>query len=54
MDDGLKEKPANSESTDVDKLPEQREQLDRLFQDKFTRFITVMFTDLKGSTYIAE
>jgi class 3 adenylate cyclase len=42
------------EKVDVDKIIEERERLDKLFKEKFTRVITVMFTDLKGSTSIAE
>lgn len=38
----------------MDAYLEERAKLDSLFADKFTRFITVMFTDLKGSTAIAE
>lgn len=53
MDNDKKEK-TNSEHLDVDKILEQREQLDRLFQEKFMGLITVMFTDLKGSTSIAD
>jgi class 3 adenylate cyclase len=43
-----------AEDVSLDKFLEEREKLDALFADKFTRFITVMFTDLKGSTTIAE
>jgi adenylate cyclase len=39
---------------DVDQLLEQRKNLDALFKDKFTKVITVMFTDLKGSTALAD
>lgn len=39
---------------DLEKYLEEREKLDSLFENKFTKFITVMFTDLKGSTAIAE
>ena len=39
---------------DLEKYLEEREKLDSLFEEKFTKFITVMFTDLKGSTMIAE
>ncbi|MBI4345876.1 MAG: adenylate/guanylate cyclase domain-containing protein [Elusimicrobia bacterium] len=39
---------------DVDKIIEERERLDRHFREKYTRTIAVMFTDLKGSTTIAE
>ncbi|MBF0558922.1 MAG: adenylate/guanylate cyclase domain-containing protein [Nitrospirae bacterium] len=42
------------DNLDVDNIIEERERLDRMFQDKFTKVITVMFTDLKGSTTIAE
>lgn len=43
-----------AEDVTLDKFLEERAKLDALFADKFTRFITVMFTDLKGSTTIAE
>lgn len=39
---------------DVEKIIEERERLDKLFKEKFTKVITVMFTDLKGSTSLAE
>jgi len=42
------------EPRDMDALLEQRDRLDRLVQEKFKRRLTVMFTDLKGSTAIAE
>jgi len=42
------------EPADMDALLEQRDRLDRLVQEKFKRRLTVMFTDLKGSTAIAE
>lgn len=45
---------AGDKEVTLDKFLEEREKLDALFADKFTRFITVMFTDLKGSTAIAE
>ncbi|MEW6587372.1 MAG: adenylate/guanylate cyclase domain-containing protein [Nitrospirota bacterium] len=41
-------------SGDLEKLLEQRAHLDELIQKKFTKVITIMFTDLKGSTSIAE
>lgn len=40
--------------TDLDKIISERERLDGLFKEKFTRTIAVMFTDLKGSTSLAE
>jgi len=43
-----------AEDVSLDKFLEERKKLDELFADKFTKFITVMFTDLKGSTTIAE
>lgn len=42
------------DAQDMDQLLEQRKNLDALFQDKFTKVITVMFTDLKGSTSFAD
>ncbi|MGR3320163.1 MAG: adenylate/guanylate cyclase domain-containing protein [Candidatus Anammoxibacter sp.] len=42
------------EVLDVDKLMEERARLDKIFEDKISRVVTVMFTDLKGSTAIAE
>jgi len=38
----------------MDKLLEERERLDTMFNEKFTRVVTVMFTDLKGSTAMTE
>lgn len=38
----------------MDKYLAEREKLDSQFEEKFTKFITVMFTDLKGSTTINE
>jgi serine/threonine protein kinase len=40
--------------TDMEKYLAEREKLETAFQEKFHKFITVMFTDLKGSTSIAE
>ncbi|MBI5208691.1 MAG: adenylate/guanylate cyclase domain-containing protein [Elusimicrobia bacterium] len=48
------EKKEPGQDMDVDELIAQRERLDKLFKDQFTKAITVMFTDLKGSTSIAE
>lgn len=39
---------------DLDKFIEQQQKLENLLEEKFTRIITVMFTDLKGSTSIAD
>jgi len=41
-------------SVDLEKLLEQKEYLDDLIRRKFTRVITVMFTDMKGSTSMTE
>lgn len=38
----------------MDAYLEERAKLDAEFANKYTRFITVIFTDLKGSTTIAE
>src|SRR5271169_5590324 len=40
--------------SDLEKYLAEREKLDSMFEEKFNKFITVMFTDLKGSTSIAE
>ena len=42
------------ETQNITQLLEQREQLDKAVREKFQRVLTVMFTDLKGSTAIAE
>lgn len=39
---------------DVDNLLAERARLDKVFNEKFLKQITVMFTDLKGSTAIAD
>ena len=39
---------------DFEKMLERREKLDSMFESKFTKVLTVVFTDLKGSTTIAE
>ena len=47
--------PAGGEPvTDMERYLAEREKLDTAFAEKFQKFITVMFTDLKGSTSIAE
>ena len=42
------------DTQDIGKMLERRDQLERAMKDKFQRVLTVMFTDLKGSTAIAE
>jgi class 3 adenylate cyclase len=39
---------------DLEKILEERAKLDSSINEKFTKVITVVFTDLKGSTAIAE
>ncbi len=41
-------------SVNLESLLEQKERLENLIRSKFTRRITIMFTDLKGSTAITE
>jgi adenylate cyclase len=53
-DDSPVKKDSTVSSADLEKLLEQRAHLDELIQKKFTKVITIMFTDLKGSTSIAE
>jgi len=45
---------SGADGNDVEKYLAEREKLDLIFEEKFHKFITVMFTDLKGSTTIAE
>ena len=42
------------EPGDIDSLLELRERLERMVEEKFKRRLTVVFTDLKGSTSLAE
>ncbi|MGE5467295.1 MAG: adenylate/guanylate cyclase domain-containing protein [Ignavibacteria bacterium] len=42
------------DAADIEKYLEQRAQMEAMIKDKFTRVLTVVFTDLKGSTTIAE
>jgi len=42
------------DTQDISKFLAKREELDRAVKAKFQRVLTVMFTDLKGSTAIAE
>ncbi len=46
--------PTASMSGDLGRLLEERERLDELLRNKYTKNITVMFTDMKGSTALAE
>ncbi|HYD81029.1 MAG TPA: adenylate/guanylate cyclase domain-containing protein [Paucimonas sp.] len=45
---------AAADQLDLEKYLEQREKMESLFAEKFTKTLTVVFTDLKGSTTIAE
>lgn len=45
---------AAPDAADIEKYLEQRAQMEAMIKDKFTRVLTVVFTDLKGSTTIAE
>lgn len=53
MADGHDEKIA-PEPGDVEQILEQQEKLERLMKEKFTKFLTIMFTDLKDSTAMIE
>ena len=44
----------DSGSMDLEKLLEKKELLEGMIRDKFTRKVSVMFTDLSGSTALAE
>jgi len=59
MSDEAEDKKENVEAEhadiqDVDQLLASRQKLDAMFQEKFTKVVTVMFTDLKGSTALAD
>ncbi|MDP1557748.1 MAG: adenylate/guanylate cyclase domain-containing protein, partial [Nitrosomonas sp.] len=43
-----------SESEDIEQFLEQQAKLDSMMKEKFTKFITIMFTDLEGAASIAE
>lgn len=45
---------SGADGSDVEKYLAEREKLDSMFEEKFHKLVTVMFTDLKGSTTIAE
>lgn len=46
--------PEPEENNDIEQMLEQQAKLESAMKKKFTKFITIMFTDLKGSTTIAE
>jgi class 3 adenylate cyclase len=46
--------PPPQGSVNLDQLLEQRERIEAMIRNKFTKVITIMFTDLKGSTRLAE
>ncbi len=48
------DKSMASSDMDLEELLEKKEKLDQLLEKKFKKVITVMFTDLKGSTAIAD
>ncbi|HEX8961995.1 MAG TPA: adenylate/guanylate cyclase domain-containing protein [Rhodocyclaceae bacterium] len=55
QDDKAQPAPGNEPSAeDIGAYLRQRDAIEAALKDKFTRNLTVMFTDLKGSTAIAE
>ena len=46
--------PTASISSDLGRLLEERDRLEKILQKKFQKVITVMFTDMKGSTALAD
>jgi len=46
--------PGGGDHDDIHSLLDERERLERMVEEKFRRQLTVMFTDLKGSTSMAE
>jgi class 3 adenylate cyclase len=53
-DQDLQRPPSGTTGVDLENLLEERARLEELINRKFTRVITVMFTDFKGSTALAE
>jgi len=51
---GEENKGQSNDVPDMDSYLDERVKMDSLFKEKFRRTITVMFTDLKGSTTITE
>jgi adenylate cyclase len=49
-----KQGAGTADQPDIEKYLEEREKMESLFAEKFTKTLTVVFTDLKGSTTIAE
>jgi len=54
MADEEKGENNNQDTPDIETYLDDRVKMDSLFKEKFTKVITVMFTDLKGSTTITE
>ena len=50
----LSQSPMLSDDLDAEDLLAQRKKIEEAFKSKFVRTVTVMFTDLKGSTSITE
>ena len=53
-DDVDEKRETAQDPSDIEQYLEKKAQLENLLQEKFTKTLTVMFTDLKGSTSIAE
>lgn len=53
-DRNISQPDPGSRNVDLEKLLEERARLEELIHKKFTQTITVMFTDFKGSTALAE
>ncbi len=45
---------SDADESDLEKILEEREKLDSAINEKFTKVITVVFTDIKGSTALNE
>jgi class 3 adenylate cyclase len=53
-DDAEGRKATSPDLSDIEQHLEKMSQMETLLQEKFTKILTVMFTDLKGSTSLAE
>lgn len=54
LDDAEEDKKVEPQDLDIEKYLAEKEKMDALFRKKFEKILTVMFTDLKGSTSMTE
>lgn len=52
--DNVEKNETDDDLSDIDQYLEKKAQIENLLQEKFTKVLTIIFTDLKGSTSLAE